>query len=412
MNELKRQLSFADVDEEYANFVEKFKPKKTTDDCYTPPLIYDTVAEYVAEKYGANRERFVRPFYPGGDYERYPYKDGDIVVDNPPFSILAKIVSFYIDNSIPFFLFAPYQTVFSGGRKDITYIVTGEQIEYENGAKVGTSFVTSLDGCLARADPDLSARIRDTMAKINQENKRRVPKYRYPDDVLTATMLGYMATHGVEYVLYPEDAIFIREMDDQRRYKKSLFGGVIYSAERLLRKRPLRKRLLRKRPLRKRLRLSPSSCLNGSWPCRKKWTIKEAGERELVIETTIGEVLDKLFWSGEELSRSAYNREAEPDNVQLKEHLDEVIEDIMRIHVRIIAEERKIKDKTGRKCQDNNMTRKACSNCRYFEPYHCLLNDGYIGVDYKEPTKCRAWRRKDDSRRCMHSVREDEEQES
>ena len=27
----------------YEEFVEKFKPKLTTDDCYTPPLIYDTV---------------------------------------------------------------------------------------------------------------------------------------------------------------------------------------------------------------------------------------------------------------------------------------------------------------------------------------------------------------------------------
>lgn len=26
--------------ESYENFVEKFKPKKTTDDCYTPPYIY------------------------------------------------------------------------------------------------------------------------------------------------------------------------------------------------------------------------------------------------------------------------------------------------------------------------------------------------------------------------------------
>jgi hypothetical protein len=28
---------------EYEAFVDKFKPKKTTDDCYTPPDVYDTV---------------------------------------------------------------------------------------------------------------------------------------------------------------------------------------------------------------------------------------------------------------------------------------------------------------------------------------------------------------------------------
>lgn len=31
---------------EYEAFVDKFKPKKTTDDCYTPPDVYDTVGEF------------------------------------------------------------------------------------------------------------------------------------------------------------------------------------------------------------------------------------------------------------------------------------------------------------------------------------------------------------------------------
>lgn len=38
-----------------------------------------------------------------------------------------------------------------------------------------------------------------------------------------------------------------------------------------------------------------------------------------------------------------------------------------------------------------------CITCRHFEPYHCLLNDGYIGyLDCDKPTKCRAWRLSDD----------------
>ena len=28
---------------DYEGFVEKFKPKKTTDDCYTPPAVYEAV---------------------------------------------------------------------------------------------------------------------------------------------------------------------------------------------------------------------------------------------------------------------------------------------------------------------------------------------------------------------------------
>lgn len=33
--------------EDYDGFVEKFKPKKTTDDCYTPPLVYEAIADWV-----------------------------------------------------------------------------------------------------------------------------------------------------------------------------------------------------------------------------------------------------------------------------------------------------------------------------------------------------------------------------
>ena len=75
---------------DYDGFVEKFKPKKTTDDCYTPPEVYDIVLKHVREKYNiADDVPIVRPFYPGGDYENYDYPEG-CVVDNPPFSIFAK----------------------------------------------------------------------------------------------------------------------------------------------------------------------------------------------------------------------------------------------------------------------------------------------------------------------------------
>ena len=60
---------------DYEGFVEKFKPKKTTDDCYTPPLVYDAVADWVSETYGLNKADFCRPFYPGGDYEHFDYND-------------------------------------------------------------------------------------------------------------------------------------------------------------------------------------------------------------------------------------------------------------------------------------------------------------------------------------------------
>lgn len=35
---------------DYEGFVNKFKPKKTTDDCYTPPEVYNCVLNYVVKK--------------------------------------------------------------------------------------------------------------------------------------------------------------------------------------------------------------------------------------------------------------------------------------------------------------------------------------------------------------------------
>lgn len=62
--------------EEYNEFLEKFEPKKTTDDCYTPDIVYDAVADWVSNEYQLKQEDFVRPFFPGGDYQSYQYPLG------------------------------------------------------------------------------------------------------------------------------------------------------------------------------------------------------------------------------------------------------------------------------------------------------------------------------------------------
>ena len=130
--------------DQYNAFVDKFKPKKTTDDCYTPDNVYNAVADWVAKEYGKDRQTFVRPFYPGGDYQGYDYPQSCVVVDNPPFSILAQINKFYLANGIRFFLFAPTLTVFGNRANGICNIVTDTTITYENGATVNTSFITKI----------------------------------------------------------------------------------------------------------------------------------------------------------------------------------------------------------------------------------------------------------------------------
>ena len=97
----------------YDEFVEKFKPKKTTDDCYTPPEVYEAVKNWAVKEYSLKSKEIVRPFYLGGDFENYDYPADCVVIDNPPFSILSKIVKWYIEKDVKFFLFAPQLTLFS-----------------------------------------------------------------------------------------------------------------------------------------------------------------------------------------------------------------------------------------------------------------------------------------------------------
>ena len=162
MEELNGQLVIPEVaamiqehrEHEYQAFVDKFKEAKTTDDCYTPPEIYDEIADWVAEEYGYQREKFLRPFKPGGDYQREEYPEGCAVVDNPPFSILASIVDWYIAHKVPFFLFGPTLTIIGllrkASRKECCCIVLiGNQITYENGATVQTSYVTNMEPAYA-----------------------------------------------------------------------------------------------------------------------------------------------------------------------------------------------------------------------------------------------------------------------
>ena len=91
------------IGETYEEFVDKFKPKRTTDDCYTPEGIYDVVRDYVIEKYDLQGRPVIRPFWPGGDYEKFDYPEDCVVIDNPPFSILARILDFYAEKKIEFF---------------------------------------------------------------------------------------------------------------------------------------------------------------------------------------------------------------------------------------------------------------------------------------------------------------------
>ena len=215
----------SDDDEEYQEFLKKFEAKKTTDDCYTPDNIYDAVRDWAAEKYEIGNAAIVRPFYPGGDYKSEKYPSGCVVIDNPPFSIISEICEWYTSKRINFFLFAPTLTLLGIMRGSANYVACGCGVVYENGASVNTSFVTNMGGNKIVAAADLRGILEGENKKNLKKLHRELPKYAYPDEVLTATMLCYMAAHGVSLEIGGSDAHFIRALDAQKASGKSLFGS-------------------------------------------------------------------------------------------------------------------------------------------------------------------------------------------
>ena len=202
---------------DYEGFVEKFKPKKTTDDCYTPPEVYEVIKDWVCNRYGINPCTIVRPFYPGGDFENFNYPEGCLVLDNPPFSILAKIKRFYLEKGIKFFLFAPSLTLFSSHDwvKKVCHIVTGVSIIYENKARVNTSFITNLDKqYTAFTAPDLNLLIKAALKK----DFAKKPVFLYPDEICTAGMLDVLSNRGIKFFIPKEECLSIYKLDAQKKH--------------------------------------------------------------------------------------------------------------------------------------------------------------------------------------------------
>lgn len=212
--------------EEYTQFVEKFKPKKTTDDCYTPPEVYEAVKQWVLEEVSEIRGlRIVRPFYPGGNYQAEDYT-GAVVIDNPPFSILAEIKRFYLERNIPFFLFAPALTLLSGGVDKLTAVVADCPINYENGAEVRTNFVSNLFGDTAvLLSSTLSARVREAMDIVKGRTKRKQPKYEYPSNVASGALLNKYTLRGLNLRIPRSEVHYVRRLDSRRERGKAIFGN-------------------------------------------------------------------------------------------------------------------------------------------------------------------------------------------
>ena len=221
-NGLHLAREYGETDEEYDEFVDKFNPKLTTDDCFTPPQVYEAAKDWAVKEYGWKGRTVIRPFYPGGDYQNEKYPKNCVVIDNPPFSIISEIVTFYAERNIDYFLFAPHLTVLSI-RAAKSRLPVGVPVIYENGANVSTAFVCS-QGATIRTAPSLYREVDKAAREYAKELKgAELPVYKYPPEVMTATRLSFLSRHGKEFAC--DDCVRISELDSQKEHGKGIFGG-------------------------------------------------------------------------------------------------------------------------------------------------------------------------------------------
>jgi hypothetical protein len=210
-----------DSSPEYEAFVNKFRPKKTTDDCMTPDAVYSAVRDWAASEYGLEGREIVRPFRPGGEYRSYDYPDGCVVLDNPPFSIVTRIVRFYNTYGLDYFLFAPHLTNFN--IRDTNHVIVAADIVYENGAKVVTSFVTNLGDFVISTPPGLYRAISE--AQKNEKPAKNVMSYDFPDEICTSASLGNFAENGVDFRVGADECKWVSNPDGMASIGKKLFGA-------------------------------------------------------------------------------------------------------------------------------------------------------------------------------------------
>lgn len=219
---------------EYQDFVDKFKPKLTTDDCYTPPKVFEAVEKWVRNHYGLDKEENIRPFKPDGDYKAENYQ-GKIVIDNPPFSILSEIIHWYSERSIKFFLFAPYLTTFGTAQDcQTTRILTGAEITYENGAKVLTNFITNMD----RPDVlvEVAGSLRLAIEKAQPNEAAELERYIRPKNLKVGTDFVYAAKNGTDWKMTNKEVELTKQSDYLKAAKKGLFGGGLFVSDKIAEK--------------------------------------------------------------------------------------------------------------------------------------------------------------------------------
>lgn len=96
---------------------------------------------------------------------------------------------------------------------------------------VRTGFVTNMGGdVVAEACPELHNRLKPVCDELAGRKPKQLPKYEYPDEVITSAKLQWMAGHDTRFQVRRADCERITRLDSQG--DKAIFGGGLLLSER------------------------------------------------------------------------------------------------------------------------------------------------------------------------------------
>jgi len=114
----------------------------------------------------------------------------------------------------------------------MNHLICDCSIIYENGANVKTSFVTNLDkDVIAQTCPELTRIVNNVSERLRKKKVRELPKYEYPDHIVTAAMMQKLARWEVDFEVKRKDCEHISQLDAQIPERKAIFGAGLLLSE-------------------------------------------------------------------------------------------------------------------------------------------------------------------------------------
>ena len=92
--------------------------------------------------------------------------------------------------------------------------------------------MTNLEEAQVHTYPELYKKIEAENKRNEKQGKKTLPKYEYPDEIITAAQVARWCKYGIEYTLNRSDCEKIGTLDAQRKVGKSIFGNGYILSER------------------------------------------------------------------------------------------------------------------------------------------------------------------------------------